>query len=43
MLKPDEGDEQADAAGHGRIEFVGNGAQDHLADARARKGQEDHA
>ena len=33
VLKADEGDEEADAAGHGGVELVGNGAQDHLADA----------
>ena len=41
MLKADEGDEEADAAGHGGVQFVGNGAQNHLADARSGERQKD--
>ena len=36
VAKADEGDEEADAAGHGGVELVGNGAQNHLADAGRR-------
>ena len=33
VAEADEGDEEADAAGDGGVELVGNGAQNHLADA----------
>jgi hypothetical protein len=33
VAKADEGDEEADAAGDGGVKLVGNGAQNHLADA----------
>jgi len=41
VAEADEGDEQADAAGHGRVELMGNGAQNHLADAGGGEGEED--
>ena len=43
MLKTDEGDEEADAAGDRRIKLVGNGAENHLADADRGDGQENDA
>ncbi len=41
MLKADERDEEANAAGHGSVQLVRNSAQDHLADARSGERQED--
>ncbi len=43
VAKADEGDEESDAAGDGCIEFMGNGAQDHLADAGGGEREEDDA
>ena len=43
VLKADERDEEADAAGHRGIELVGNGVQNHLADADGGEREKDDA
>ena len=43
VAEADEGDEEADAAGDGGVELVGNGAQDHLADAAGGEREKDDA
>ena len=43
VAKPDERDEEADAAGHCCVKFMGNRAQDHLADARSGEREKDQA
>ena len=43
MLKADEGDEDANTAGDGRIELVGNGVENHLPDAGGGERKKDDA
>ena len=43
VLKADEGDEQADASGNGRLDCGGNGVEDHLAQAGDGQQDEDDA
>ena len=43
VLKADEGDEQADAGGNGRLDRGGNGVEDHLAQAGDGQQDEDDA
>jgi hypothetical protein len=43
VAEADEGDEQADAAGHGCVKLVGNGLQNHLADAGGGEQKKDDA
>ena len=43
LLKADEGDKQADAAGHRGVKLVGNGAQNHLPDAGGGESEKNNA
>src|SRR5450631_201502 len=43
MLKADEGDEQSDAAGDRCIKLMGDGTENHLADARGGESKKDYS
>ena len=43
VAEPDEGDEESDAAGDCGVEFMRNGAQNHLADSGGSEGEKDDA
>ena len=43
VAEADEGDEEADAAGHRGVKLVGNGAQNHLPDARRGEREKEDA